>query len=179
MPRPSLRTTAIVTLLLLAAGGWIAARSLDASSSPGCLVADGTQTYHLDRQQVANALIITAAARDNGLEHHAVTVALAAAIRESQLRNLKHGDRDSLGLFQQRPSQGWGTPAEILDPHTAASRFFLALRRVDRWQAMPVTQAAQTVQHSATPTAYAAVEPEGRAIARATTGERPGTLRCA
>ena len=84
-----------------------------------------------------------------------MTVALAAALQESNLLNLPYGDRDSLGLFQQRPSQGWGTAAQILDPAYAASAFYARLVDVPGWESLPVTQAAQLVQSSADPGAYA------------------------
>ena len=161
MTQRSTATAVVVTVLLLAVAAWfVTTRAWGTPSDPACRVVAGTQVYRLDREQVANAMIITDAARRTGLEHHAVTVALAAAIQESQLRNLTHGDRDSLGLFQQRPSQGWGNPAQILDPHYAAMEFFRTLARVDQWQTMPVTDAVQLVQRSATPTAYAASEAE-------------------
>ena len=147
-------------------------------SEPPCrVVADG-HTYGLDREQAANAITITAAANAVGLPHHAVTVAVAAALQESQLHNLAHGDRDSLGLFQQRPSQGWGSAEQILNPRLAAESFFRALAGIDHWQTLPVNTAAQRVQRSARPLAYAKWESEARAIARATTGEAPGTLTC-
>lgn len=82
-------------------------------------------------------------------------VALATAMQESRLSNLTYGDRDSLGLFQQRPSMGWGTPAQILDPTYSTGRFLDALQGVPGWQSMPVTVAAQRVQRSAYPSAYA------------------------
>jgi hypothetical protein len=82
-------------------------------------------------------------------------IALATAIQESGLRNLPYGDRDSLGVFQQRSSQGWGTPAQILDPTYAASRFYRALLAVPGWQSLPLTVAANAVQRSAYPRAYA------------------------
>ena len=84
-----------------------------------------------------------------GLPDHAVTIALATALQESELRNLTYGDRDSVGLFQQRPSQGWGTPAQIEDPVYAASVFDDHLVRIQGWESMPVTEAAQLVQLSA------------------------------
>ena len=86
------------------------------ASGPQCQVVAGARTYALDREQAANATTITAAASTVGLPHHAVTIAVAAALQESRLHNLAHGDRDSLGLFQQRPSQGWGSPDQILNP---------------------------------------------------------------
>ncbi|WP_219419845.1 hypothetical protein [Pseudonocardia nigra] len=82
-------------------------------------------------------------------------MALATALQESGLRNLDYGDRDSLGLFQQRPSQGWGSPAEVQDPRYAATQFYDRLVDVPGWTEMPLWQAAQTVQRSAFPTAYA------------------------
>ena len=91
-------------------------------------------------------------------------IALAAALQESGLRNLAHGDRDSLGLFQQRPSQGWGTPIQIRTPTYAATRFYQALLAVPDWQQLPLTAAAQAVQHSAHPTAYAQHESAARQI---------------
>ena len=101
-------------------------------------------------------------------------IALAAAAQESTLRNLNYGDRDSLGLFQQRPSTGWGTPAQVTDP-TYASRLFFGgpsnpnrgvtrgLLDIPGWQSMTVTRAAQAVQLSAYPTAYAKWETSARA----------------
>jgi hypothetical protein len=109
---------------------------------------------------------------------HAVTVALAASLQETQLRNLPYGDLDSLGLFQQRPSQGWGTPAQIMDPSYSASAFYDHLVQVSGWQTIAVTEAAQLVQHSATPTAYAQWENEARSLARALTGEMTAGLSC-
>jgi len=114
----------------------------------------------------------------DGFPHHAVTVALAAALQESLLRNLPGGDRDSVGLFQQRPSQGWGTPAQLTDPRYAAAAFYRALGRISGWSTMPVTDAAQRVQHSATPEAYANWEAEARVLARILTREVPETIVC-
>jgi hypothetical protein len=143
-----------------------------------CRVVAGSRVYGLDREQAANAITISTTAHAVGLPHHAVTIADAAALQESALHNLGHGDRDSLGLFQQRPSQGWGSPAQILTPSFAAESFFRALGRVEGWQTLSVNEAAQRVQHSAIPTAYAKWENEARALARATTGELPGALTC-
>src|SRR5205807_6981616 len=103
---------------------------------------------------------------------------LATAFLESGLHNLAHGDRDSVGLFQQRPSQEWGTPAQLLTPHYAAAAFYQHLTKVPGWQALAVTDAAQRVQRSALPHGYAQFEPEGRALAIATTGEVAAGLSC-
>src|ERR1700686_3648968 len=129
------------------------------SPPPSCEVTDvtgtSTQTYTFAIDQAQNSTTIAAVGKRLGLPDHAVTVALAAALQESKLHNLAYGDRDSLGLFQQRPSQGWGTASEILTPSYAAAAFFRALQRVPSWETLPITDAAQKVQLSGAPTAYA------------------------
>jgi hypothetical protein len=132
----------------------------------------------MDLQQAANATTITAIAKQLGMPDHAVTVALATALQESKLHNLSYGDRDSLGLFQQRPSQGWGTRTQVMDPRYSSAAFFKALARVSGWQTMSVTSAAQAVQHSNAPRAYALWTPMAQALAIATTGEVPAGLTC-
>jgi hypothetical protein len=107
-----------------------------------------------------------------------VTIALATALQESGLRNIAHGDRDSLGLFQQRPSQGWGTPKEILDPTYAAGEFYKHLVKVRDYQSLPLTVAAQRVQRSGYPEAYAKHEPDAGLLAAALTGTSAATLTC-
>jgi hypothetical protein len=112
------------------------------------------------------------------LPDHAVTVALAAALQESRLHNLTYGDLDSIGLFQQRPSQGWGTRPQLLIPRAAAAAFFRGLQKIPDWATLPVTDAAQQVQRSATPDAYAQWEKEARTLAEVFTGEVPAGLSC-
>ena len=114
----------------------------------------GYGTYTAD--QIANATTIYQVSQRLGLPQYAAVIAIATALQESDLENLDYGDRDSLGLFQQRPSQGWGTPAEIMNPAYAATKFYNALVEVPNWQTIPLTQAAQAVQRSAYPDAYAA-----------------------
>lgn len=80
-----------------------------------------------------------------------MTIALATALQESALRNIDYGDRDSLGLFQQRPSQGWGTPAQIMDPVYSAGVFYDRLAEVPGYSRLPLTVAAQRVQRSGFP----------------------------
>jgi hypothetical protein len=135
-------------------------------------------SYSITPTQAQNAAIIAAVALRMGLPDHAVTVALATSLQESQLLNLPYGDQDSLGLFQQRPSQGWGTSTQVMDPNYAASAFYDHLAQLSGWQTMPVTEAAQLVQHSATPDAYATWDTEARSLARALTGEVPTGLTC-
>jgi len=169
---------ASIVLAAFVVGAVLVWRSIAAGGTSGCtLTADGS-SYHLDREQVTNAQTIAAEASTLGMSHHAVTVALAAALQESRLHNLRSGDRDSVGLFQQRPSQGWGTPAQLVDTRYAASAFLRALAVVDGWQNLSVNDAAQRVQHSATPTAYGQWESEARALARFETAEITGALTC-
>jgi hypothetical protein len=146
--------------------------------TPLCNVSAPSGRYQFTIDQATNAATIAAVGKTAGLPDHAVTIALAAALQESGLHNLAGGDRDSVGLFQQRPSQGWGTPAELQSPRFAAAAFFGALRTVSGWETMPVTQAAQLVQRSAAPDAYAAWEGQARALAEALTGEIPAGLAC-
>src|SRR5436305_456673 len=171
---------AVALVVLLAGAGlfiWNATRGPSgppkAAGKP-CRV----RTYGLDLAQARNATTIAAVGKRLGMPDHAVSIALATAYLESGLHNLDHGDRDSLGLFQQRPSQGWGTPAQITTPHYAAASFYRHLARVPGWQTMPVTQAAQKVQRSALPGGYAQFEPAARAIAEALTGEVPAGFTC-
>ncbi len=105
--------------------------------------------------QLANAWIIYAVGAKLGLPPQAEVVAIATAMQESALQNLPYGSSDSLGLFQQRPSQGWGTVAQIMDPVNAARAFYQRLQQVSGWESLPVTVAAQDVQRSALPSAYA------------------------
>ncbi|MCO1594405.1 hypothetical protein M8C17_04425 [Micromonospora sp. RHAY321] len=113
----------------------------------------------LNDEQVANVKAIIAATKKAGLPERAAVISIATSLQESKLENLGHlGDRndhDSLGLFQQRPSSGWGTPEQITDPDYSTTAFLKGLKQVDGWQDMPLTDAAQTVQVSAYPDAYA------------------------
>jgi cell wall-associated NlpC family hydrolase len=127
----------------------------------------------LDADQLGNARTIIAVGRSLGLPDRAVVVAVATAMQESTLRNLTYGDRDSVGLFQQRPSAGWGTVAELTTPQTAARKFYSALLQVPGWQRLPVTVAAQRVQRSAFPLAYARWESLALAVVSAAGGGAP------
>ncbi|GHI94135.1 C40 family peptidase [Streptomyces olivaceus] len=117
--------------------------------------------------QVPNAKTIQATGVAMNIPARGQVVALATALQESGLRNLTYGDRDSLGLFQQRPSQGWGTANEILDPVHASTKFYEGLKKVSGWQSLSVTQAAQAVQKSGFPEAYAKWEPLATALQKA------------
>ena len=147
-------------------------------AAPACTVGSGDTALLLSTDQAEDAATIAAVAKRLGLPDHAVTVALATALQESKLHNYPFGDRDSLGLFQQRPSQGWGQPVQLLTPAYAAEAFYRHLAQVDGWETMPVATAAQEVQHSADGSAYAQWEEEARALARALTGEIQGGMAC-
>jgi hypothetical protein len=144
---------------------------------PGhCTVAGLSMT--LTAEQVANAATIAAVGRDRGLPERAVVIALATAQQESRLRNLDYGDRDSLGLFQQRPSAGWGTDAEVQDPVYAANKFYDHLVEVPGWETGRLTEVAQRVQRSAWPEAYQQWEPMATALATALSGAGATAPEC-
>jgi cell wall-associated NlpC family hydrolase len=159
---------ALLLMLVVVQGAFVALLG-GGGAEMGCSLASlhaGANAPDLTGEQAANATTIIQVASDLRLPHRAAIIAIASALQESGLRNLEHGDRDSLGLFQQRPSQGWGeapsgpgdrrSPAQrVQDPQYAATAFYTALRAVSGWEQMPLTVAAQTVQRSAYPDAYA------------------------
>ncbi|MER7336780.1 C40 family peptidase [Streptomyces sp. NPDC000075] len=119
------------------------------------------------KEQIPNAKTIQATGVAMKVPVHGQIVALATALQESGLKNLNYGDRDSLGLFQQRPSQGWGTAEQVRDPVHASTKFYEGLLQVSGWESMTVTQAAQAVQLSGFPDAYAKWEPLATALQKA------------
>lgn len=177
--RRRLWPVAIGLCVVLALLGYLAVRFVRSATSDECTAhgTDGT-TVTLDLDQASHAATIAAVAHARGLPERAVTIALATAIQESKLRNLSYGDRDSLGLFQQRPSQGWGNPAQIRDPVYASDKFFDALVRVPDYADLPVTVAAQKVQHSGYPDAYAEHEATAATLADVLTGRQGPALSC-
>lgn len=184
--RPASRTRRLVTrlvLLLFVVGvvgaGWLGLRgTLHNLGGPRCQATALESSVEFDPGQTAHAATIVGIAQKRGLPARAGTIAIATAIQESKLRNLTYGDRDSLGLFQQRPSQGWGTEEQILDPVYATNKFYDALVKVDGYERMRITEIAQEVQRSAYPEAYADHEQEGRLMASALSGHSPGGLGC-
>lgn len=165
-----------VLLVVAAVGVAILTREgpLSRLGEPTCTATVRGHAVTLDLEQADNAVLIAAISVQRGLPARAASIALATAYQESDLYNLEHGDRDSLGLFQQRPSQGWGTPAQVRDPHYATNAFYDALVEVDGYESMEITDAAQEVQRSAFPDAYADHEADARVLASALTGETPG-----
>ncbi|KDN18141.1 hypothetical protein DV20_32910 [Amycolatopsis rifamycinica] len=159
----------------------VVALTRDSVRTPGCTVAlpgDDPSAYTFTPEQMNNAATISAVGTKLGLPAHAATVALATVLQESKLRNLEGGDRDSVGLFQQRPSQGWGTIAQLRDPVYAATEFYEKLEKLPGWETLPITVAAQGVQRSGVPDAYAQWEPQARAMAAAFNGQFPAALTC-
>jgi hypothetical protein len=170
----------VLAVVVVGAGGagWVLTHR--AKPIPeGCALTDGAARYRRPLDQTELAADVAAVGVRLGLPDHAITIALATAMQESGLRDLPGGDRDSIGAFQQRPSQGWGTPSQLLDVGYAAQAFYDHLRKVPGWQRLSVAEAAQAVQRSAAPAAYAKWEPEARGLAKAFTGEAPGALACA
>ncbi len=145
-------------------------RQADKVSTQRCTATHGDYVDYKTAEQANNAAIIAAVGLSYGFDVQGMTVAIATAIQESSLRNLDYGDRDSLGLFQQRPSQGWGTEEQIMDPRYSSAKFYQALDRVPGWQDMRLTEAAQAVQRSGYPEAYEDHKQEALAWATALTG---------
>lgn len=146
-----------------------------------CTAAVGSRKAELATDQAANAALITAVAVRRGLPPRAASIALATAMQESKLRNIEHGDQagpDSRGLFQQRPSQGWGTAEQVMDPYYSTGAFYDALVKIPGYESLEITAAAQQVQRSAYPQAYAQHEDMGRAFASALSGRSTEALDC-
>ncbi|MFY1636988.1 hypothetical protein ACN27F_27550 [Solwaraspora sp. WMMB335] len=180
----------LVVVALLGGAGlgrWIGRFSLPGAGHgctvelPETLPGAGTgqlRRVSLDPEQMAHAATIAAIGVRRGLPPQAVVVALATGFQESKLRNLAGGDRDSVGLFQQRPSQGWGTVEQIRDTRYATNAFYTALERVRGWEDMRVTDAAQAVQRSAFPEAYEKWTDESQVLTLALLGAATGAVAC-
>ena len=177
------RVVLLLTLAMVAGAIYTAVAFLQRSEtlvSERCTAA-GSGSAELATDQAANAGLITAVAVRRGLPARAASIALATAMQESKLRNISHGDQagpDSRGLFQQRPSQGWGTTDQVMDPYYASNAFYNALVKVSDYQSLEITDAAQRVQRSAFPGAYAQHETVARAFASSLTGQTAAGLDC-
>ncbi|MGW2231945.1 heavy metal transporter [Streptomyces formicae] len=168
--------------VLLAVAGYVAVQYVyGGKPEPRCTVVSGNgdgASYTFTAEQARNASTVAVVGTSRGMPERAVTIALATALQESGLHNIRHGDRDSLGLFQQRPSQGWGDERQIMDPAYASARFYAHLSDVPGYSRLPLTVAAQRVQRSGYPQAYAKHEPDAALLAAALTGRAPATLSC-
>jgi hypothetical protein len=169
---PALLLTAAVVVGL----AWDAQQDEPSVMTAQCTIAQSSLT--LTAEQLANAKIIADVGRDRGLPERAIVIALATAQQESRLRNLDYGDRDSLGLFQQRPSSGWGTDAQVQDPVYAAGKFYDHLVTVPGWETGRLTEVAQSVQRSAFPEAYEQWGEMAAKLAAALMSELPDEITC-
>jgi hypothetical protein len=172
----------VVLALLLTIGGYIAFRHSVPVLEPSSCAADAAgkagQPVSLDASQAAIAATIAGVAQRHALPRRAVTIAYATALQESKLTNLRAGDLDSVGVFQQRPSEGWGPAKRLENPVYATTKFFAALTRVHNYQAIPVYRAAQAVQHSADGYAYNQYAPVAERLSMAFTGQLPHAVWC-
>ena len=153
----------------VAAVGQVPAPPVCVSTNPDGADSGGGAVAGYGPERLANAATIVQVGQEMGVPVRGQVIATATGMQESSLDNLDHGDRDSLGLFQQRPSQGWGTAAQVRDPRYAAGKFYEALLQVPNWEDLPLWQAAQAVQRSAYPTAYAKHEPVAAQLVGAVT----------
>jgi cell wall-associated NlpC family hydrolase len=129
--------------------------------------------------QITDAATIIRVGQSDNVPQYGWIIAVAAAMQESRLVNLDYGTSDSLGLFQQRPSQGWGTPAQVMDPVYASGQFYAHLLAVPGWQQLPLTDAAQAVQRSGFPGAYAQWQAAATSLVAHITGAGTAVLAAA
>ncbi|MDN5820747.1 MAG: hypothetical protein L0H39_04580 [Brachybacterium sp.] len=163
----------------IAGGSYVALQRYGSPAHEGTWVATGLGTSHrYTTDRVANAALISAIAVDRQLPPRAASIALATAYQESRLQNISYGDRDSLGLFQQRPSQGWGTEEQIQDPVHSTNAFYDVLVGIPGYEGADINDVAQRVQRSGHPEAYRDHETEGRLYASALTGQSGPNLVC-
>lgn len=173
------RIALLVVLLAVASAGVFGARVLWTSlQSPRCTISAAGMTETFDPEQTGNSALIAAISMKRDLPPRAATIALTTAYQESKIRNIRYGDRDSLGLFQQRPSQGWGTSEQVLDPVYSTNRFFDSLVKYEGYETADITTIAQKVQRSGYPEAYRDHEGQGRVLASTLTGHSPAGVTC-
>lgn len=145
---------------------------------PRCVARSGDTSVAITPDQSYWTSIVTGVSIRRGMPPRAASIAMATVYQESGIRNLDHGDRDSVGLFQQRPSQGWGSVEEIMDPWYSSNAFYAALAKVPDWQTDDINDVAQKVQRSGFPQAYRKHEGNARVLASVFTGHSPAALRC-
>jgi hypothetical protein len=169
----------LAVLVLAAAAGYFAFRRVaPLLQGSGCEVRTHGQDFTLNASQAGIASTIAGVARHQALPARAVTIAYAAALQESKLQNLPYGDRDSVGVFQQRPSEGWGPARDLEDPVYATTKFFAALVDVHHYLRLPVYKAAQAVQRSADGSAYLQYQQTAAGLSHGFSGNGPRSVWC-
>lgn len=159
---------------------WLRSRNLT-EPVPGqqrCVATANNKSTVLDLDQAHFASIIAGLAVRRGLPARAASIALATAYQETGIRNLDYGDSDSVGLFQQRPSQGWGTERQLMDPYYSTGKFYDALVKIKNWESDDINDVAQKVQRSGRPEAYRDHEDDARVLASALTGQSAAGVSC-
>ena len=177
---------AVLALVMALVGGvvwvvlalWSSATKQPLPLDDQCVATSEGSSVAVTLEQAHNAAIISAVGLRRGLPARAVSIALATAYQESGIRNLDYGHADSIGLFQQRPSKGWGSVKQIMDPYYSSGKFYDALVRVKNWRTRDITEVAQAVQRSAYPDAYRKHVSKARALSAALTGVTPGGFTC-
>ncbi|MDO4783997.1 MAG: hypothetical protein Q3997_02780 [Propionibacteriaceae bacterium] len=176
--------TGLIVAALMLGGGVVGARwfvsryQVVLPLADQCAALVTGQRVSLTPEQARYAAIIVAEAQRRELAPRASSIALATAYQESGIRNLDHGDLDSVGLFQQRPSQDWGSVEQIMDPWYASGKFYEALVKIPGWRNADLNDIAQKIQISAHPEAYRKHVPNARRLASALTGETPASFGC-
>ena len=175
---------AVAFVVLIAVGigifWWLRDRGLT-EPVPGqqrCVAIANNKSTVVDLDQAHFAAIIAGVSVRRGLPPRAASIAIATAYQETGIRNLDYGDRDSVGLFQQRPSQGWGTKQQLLDPDYAAESFYDALVKIKDWETDDINDVAQKVQRSGHPEPYRDHEADARVLASTLTGQSPAGFSC-
>jgi hypothetical protein len=175
---------AVALVALIAAGAgifwWLRDRGLT-EPVPGqqrCVATATNRSTVVDLDQAHFASIIAGVSVRRGLPPRAASIAIATAYQESGIRNLDYGDLDSVGLFQQRPSAGWGSKQQVMDPYYATGKFYDALVKINNWETDDINDIAQRVQNSGYPEAYRDHEADARVLASALTGQSPAGLSC-
>ena len=175
---------AVALAIVIAAGigvfSWLRGRGLT-EPVPGqqrCVATANNRSTVVDLDQAHFASIIAGESVRRGLPSRAASIAIATAYQETGIRNLDYGDRDSVGLFQQRPSQGWGTKQQLMDPYYASGKFYDALVKIENWETADINDVAQQVQNSGHPEAYRDHETDARVLASTLTGQSPAGFSC-
>lgn len=176
------RAGVALAVVIVALGGLALAGRTLWRAAESAVHTDGCDfgTYNLDIGQAQVASMVVGVVIGRALPERAAVLTIGAALQESKLRNIPpgQGDRDSVGILQQRPSQGWGTAAQISDVHYATGKFLDAVVKVPNWEHESLASVVQTVQYSADGSAYAQHEAQAQEISDALTGVAPAGVTC-